>query len=392
MPYSEVREMELGVRALKMNTLHESALALQEAEEHFSRVLKRSPDNASAVAYMALVYLARYSSGTRDEIFLQKAKASAQQAMSLNKNNAIALTANARVLQWHHKLDAALEMIQRAIALQPDNVFAWHIEASIFLEKNDGGAVKRVAKEGAERFPEDHKLLDMGGGVFLDEQNYSEAVEAFRLSLRRQPDSPMGYALLAEALQRQGKFDEALQTLQQGLQIRPSAILYSTLGKAKFALGDYNGAALAYANAASPGKGVTGSYERWLDLGEALIWVEGRQQEASGAYRKARELLEIRLTRSPDDSLLLAQMSLISARLGDTDRALQQARRSVAGAERDYYRLFLAAQSLQLLGHREEALGVLQQAIKVGLPESMLNANPILRPLRLNLNVSGAKQ
>lgn len=385
-PYSEAREMERGIAALRQNALKTSLEQLQKATEHFSNVLERKPDNAKAVAYMALVYLAQYTAEKRDEIFLQKAKASAQQALSLDKNDSIVLIANAKILQWHHKLDAALDAATRALVLEPDNLIGWQSKMSILLELGRTTEAKKFAAIGAERFSDDHYLLDLKGSIDLSLGNYEGAKESFTESLRRQPDSPNGYALLAQALDGLGESGAALQTLQQGLQVRPHAYLYSALGRAKIARREFEEAVAAFSNAASPEKGVAGSYLRWLDLGEALMWVSGKREEGNLAFNKAKQLLEIRLTRSPDDSLLLAHMSFISARLGDGELAKKYAMRVKALAPKDYYRLLIIAQSFEVIGLRGDAIALIREAQKVGLPSSSVENDPIFDSLRKDLN------
>lgn len=385
-PYSESREMERGIAALRKNALNTSTEQLLKAAEHFSNVLERKPENARAVAYMSLVYLAQYNAEKRDEILLQKAKASVQQAMNLDKDDAIVLFASAKIMQWHHKLESALVEVTRGLTLEPDNLIGWQSKMSILLEMARTAEAKDFAVIGAAKFPDDHYLLDLKGSIDLSARNYEGAKEAFTESLRRQPDSSTGYALLAQALEGLGESEAALQTLQQGLQVRPNAYLYSTLGRAKFARGEFEQAVAAFSNAASPEKGVAGSYVRWLDLGESMMWVQGKREEGISAFHKAQQLLEIRLSRSPDDSLLLAHMSFILARLGNDTLARQYAQRVKMIAPKDYYRLLIIAQSFEVIGLRADAIASIRQAQLFGFPASLIEKNPIFNSLRKDPN------
>jgi len=381
-PYSESREMEQGIALLTQHMYRPDLSKLDAASEHFMNVLERTPEHAAAVAYMSIVYLSRYHAEKRDEIWLQKAKASAQQAMNLNPDLAISLVADAKILHWHHKLDLALEAADKALVLEPKNLFAWHTKMSSLFESNRYGEAIAWAEQGAKIFPEDRFLLDMKGGTHLAQHDYKLAETALRMSLTRQPDSANGYALLAHAIELQGGAQEALQVIQQGLQVRPNAYLYATLGNIKFKQQDFEAAAAAFANAASPERGVTGSYFRWFELAEALTWVPGREKEGIAAYEKAKKLLEIRLNRSPDDEVLISEMSMILARLGDFSQAKVLALQALKIAPDHPERLFFAGLTFELIGQRELALDAILKAKKRGFSLQRIETHPILRGLR----------
>lgn len=381
-PYSESREMEQGVSSLTQYMYKPDVVELDSASDHFMTILERTPEHAAAVAYMSLVYMSRYHAEKRDEIWLQKAKASAQQAMKLNPELAISQVANAKILHWHHKLDLALEAADKALILEPKNLFAWHTKMSSLFESNRFDEAIRWADEGAKLFPEDRFLLDLKGGTHLAQHDYKAAEVALRMSLQRQPDSANAYAILAHVIELQDRAQEALQVIQQGLQVRPNAYLYATLGNIKFKQGDFVAAVAAFSNAVSPQKGVSGSYFRWFELAEALMWVPGREKEGLAAYEQARKLLEIRLNRSPDDEVLLVEMSMIMARLGDFTQAKTMAQQALKLAPDQPERLFFAGLTFELMGQRKQALDAILKAKKLGFSQKRIETHPILTNLR----------
>ncbi|MBR7799565.1 serine/threonine-protein kinase [Undibacterium fentianense] len=381
-PYSETREMQQGIENLTEYMYKPDAAKLDSATEHFSIILERTPDHAGAVGYMSIVYLSRYHAEKRDEIWLQKAKASAQRAMQLNSQLAVSQIANAKILHWHHKLDLALEAVELALKLEPENIFAWHTKMSSLFESNRLDEAILWAEKGAKLFPRDRFLLDIKGGTHFAKNEFVEAEQAIRQSLQRQPDSANAYALLAQTIEVQGRSQEALQVIQQGLQIRPNANLYATLGNIKFKQGDFVGAAAAFANAASPEKGISGSYFRWFELAECLMWVPGREKEGLAAYENARKLLEIRLNRSPDDDVLLVEMGLIMARLGDVTQARILTEQALKFAPNQPERAFIAALTYELLGQRKRALELIHIAKMQGFSKRRIETHPLLKNLR----------
>lgn len=380
-PFSVSRELVQGIDDLKEYTYNSSLQKLESAGAHFETILARQPENAEAVGYMSYVMLARYGSSKRDEIWMQRAIASTQQALRLNPDLAITQVANAKILHWQHKFELAMKANRRALALDPDCLFAWQSTMSTLLESGQHAEALSFADEGSKRFPKDRFLLDLKAGIYMTQNENVKAEQTSRISLERQPDSSLAYAMLARALEEQNRSEESLQVIQKGLQVRPNANLYEELGQAKLARGDYAAAAVAFANAASPQKGIAGSYARWLNLGEALMWLPGRENEGLVAYQKARDLLEIRLKRSPDDEVLLAPMSLIEARLGHVSQAKSFAEQVISLAPEKFDLLFEVALTYELIGYRGQALQLLSKAKSLGLPNRKVVAHPIFKDL-----------
>lgn len=383
-PYSEAREMELGIAALVQHSYNLSPKQLETASAHFEGVLSRKPEYAKAVGYMSLVYFYRYQSDKRDEIWLQKAKASVQQVLRLESNLAVGKIANAKMLIHHNKLGEALVSVDQALSLEPNNIFAWHTKMTILLLGKKFDDALKFADEGAHLFPHDRFLLELKGAVLNQLGRYSDAERPIRLALERQPDSSNGYSLLSIALQEQGRISEALQILQHGLQIRPSAHLYSAFGNLKFSQGDYLAAANAFESAISTSDGVAGSYLRWYLYAEALMWVPSRQEAGLKAYRKASELLSLRLDRSPNDARLLVFQGLFLSRLSNREQSLSFTERALKVSPDDEEILFFAALSHELLGQRDAAITEVNKAIALGKPLNSFS-HPILTSLRKDL-------
>jgi serine/threonine-protein kinase len=378
-PYSEAIEMEQGIASLKF---FDRPGALETAQRHFEHVLSRSPDNAAAVAGMSLVYSGRYASEHEDETWLQKADASAQQALRLNDQLALAHVATAAVREGQSQFDAAVTECNRALHLDPNNEFAWYIKAETLRRARRHPDARTVLAEAIRRFPRERVFLDELGSVEYEQGNNAVAEQLFRRSISLQPDAATAYASLAGTLLRQGRLDDAARVLQQGLQVRPYANLYVNLGNVLFMRGDYVGAADAFKNAVSPTHGDPRSYINWANLGDTLLWIPGRAVEARQAYDKARQLLTPRLERAPNDVLLVSRMGLYSARTGDTTRALELNARAIALSPDSADIQFRAGLSYELLGKRSLALAAISKALLLGYPLKYIETEPDLVALR----------
>lgn len=378
-PYSQAREFNKGVEALKQ---FDRPGSLESAEKSFNRILSNTPNNAAAVAGLSLVYSYRYSSDSEDPIWMQKADASAQQALKLNAQLALVHVALGRVFTIKAEYDKAFAALEKALLLEPTNIFAWRGKVSALYWAHRYDEAIQLAQLGLEKFPQERFFADELGTAYIDQNNYAKAEEAFRLSIQLQPDAVYAYSSLYIVLERQNRTDEAMQILQQGLQIRSSEWLYGNLGNALFLRGDYVGAAAAFEDAVSPNKGNPNSHLAWANLADTLLWIPGREAEAKKAYRKARDLLTPLLGRRKDDVTLISRMGLYCARLGDRTQAEPLLARVMALAPKNASVHFRAGLAYELLGERNAALIALTKAVELGYPLRLIQAEPDLLDLR----------
>jgi serine/threonine-protein kinase len=378
-PYSEAGEMDAGLAALK---LYDRPGELESAEGHFNRILARSPNNAAAIAGMSLVQNLRYTSDNKDEVWLQKAEAGAQLALTLNDQLALSQIAEGALRDRKGEFKLAVAAYDRALNLDPNNYFAWHGKVESLRNAQQYPQALAAIAEAMRRFPKESIFYGELGVLKFEQGDYQAAEGAFRQSIAMQPDAVFPYASLNVILVHQKRFDEALRVLQQGLQIRPSAALYSSLGNALFLRGDYVGAAAAFESAVSPAHGSPGAYLNWANLGDTLLWLPGREQQARHAYDKARTLLEPQLKRAPDNPVLVSRMGLYAARAGAPADALRLMHHAIDLSPQDAAVRFRAAVAFELLGKRADALAAIAMAKKLGYPLTVIDADPDLTALR----------
>ncbi len=378
-PYSQAREFNKGMEALKQ---FDRPGSLDAVEKSFNTILSHNSNNAAAVAGLSLVYSYRYKGDREDHIWLQKAEASAQQALKLNAQLALAQVAQGIVFTLKSELDKSLVTFDQALTLEPTNIFAWRgkIEALISAQRFDEAI--QLAQQGFTKFPKERFFADLLGIAYFRQSNYVKAEEAFRLSIQIQPDAVDAYANLYVVLDRQNRTEEAMQVLQQGLQIRSSEYLHGNLGTALFHKGDYVAAAASFEAAVSPTKGNPNSHLAWANLADALLWIPGRETEAKNAYQKARDLLVPLLERRKDDVTLISRMGLYSARLGDNTRAMPLLARAIELSPKNANVQFRTGLAHELLGNRKAAIIALTKAVELGYPLKLIQTEPDLVNLR----------
>ncbi|MES2073435.1 MAG: protein kinase [Pseudomonadota bacterium] len=377
-PYSEAKAMQAGLEALRTFDRDGS---LDNAIRNFNSILEHAPNHAGAAAGLSLAYSLRYANDGRDEAWLQRADASAQQALKENDQLALAHAAQAWVRGYQKRMDEALATMDKAINLDPLNHFAIAGKIRLLIQMHRFDAAEISVQNAIKIHPKERQFVDLLGTLRFQQGDYPAAERAFKRSTQLEPDATFAYANLGATLLRQNRGDEALQALQQGLQIRPSGVLYSNLGHALFARGDYVAAAQAFEHAVSAAKGSPNNYLKWANLADALRWIPGRSEESRKAYQQAIELLKPVLERSPNDTTVLSRMGLYAAKLGNR-QATVWTQHAVANAPSNADVHFRGAVAYEVIGSRDLALAEITKARALAYPINLINAEPDLIALR----------
>lgn len=349
---------------------------------YFNAVLEKNPRHAAAAAGLSLAYSLRYAGDGRDEAWLKLADASAQQALSLDNQLALAHAAQAAVREYQGRYQPALEASARALRLDPLNTIALLGRCRLMIAMHRYPDAEQALGEAMRQHPRERRFADLIGTLHYRQGNYAQAERDFRLSLTLEPNAVYAYANLSAALLSQDRGDEALQVLQRGLAIRPDSHLYTNLGTTLYARGSYAEAASAFEQATSAAKGNPNNYLVWANLADALRWLPGRQQDARAAYLHASELLAPLLQRSPDNINRMSRMGLYQARLGLHPAGLLWSQRAIDAAPASPEVQFRAAIAAELAGRRDIAITRLARARALGYAANLIESEPDLISLR----------
>ncbi|CDG85784.1 tetratricopeptide repeat family protein [Janthinobacterium agaricidamnosum NBRC 102515 = DSM 9628] len=378
-PYSEAAAMRDGLEALRVSDRDGS---LDQAIAAFDSILARQPAHAAAAAGLSLAYSLRYYGDRLDETWLQRADASAQQALLYDDQLALAYVAQAWVRESQGSYDEALAITEKALALDPLNLFALFGKVDLLTRMRRYDAAEQSIAQAMRAYPKERQFSDSLGKLRYLQNNYAAAEQAFRRSIALEPDAVYAYANLNQALLRQDRSDEALQVLQQGLQIRPNSRLYGNLGTALFARGNYHGAAEAFEHAVSASQGNPNLYLNWANLADTLRWIPGREAASRHAYQQAADLLEPRLRRAPSDITFKSRMGLYRAKLGQRKAALAWTLDALHSDAASADVRFRAAVAYAVSNELEKAVTQLIQARKLGYPANLIDSEPDLMTVR----------
>jgi len=218
--------------------------ALAQAVVQFQRAIALDSSYAAAYAGLADVYviLDAYAGVPASETF-PRAKDAAERALRLDARSAEAHTALARVrLHYERDLPGAASEFRRAIECNPSYATAHH-GYSIYL-RDVGRFDEAVAEaERARALDPISKIINANlGDTYFYARRYDKAVAQHRETLLLDPDFGPTHLYLGAALERAGKFEEAL----------------SEIGRARTLVGDsaFGLAALGFtaARAGDPGR------------------------------------------------------------------------------------------------------------------------------------------
>lgn len=341
---------------------------------------RRTP-SARVAASLAIAYCIRYAGNARDPVWLDRAAASAQLAVSVEDQLALAHTAQAWVMELRDHLEEAQAEYRRALSLDPNEFHALNGQAQLLLRQQRVDEAVAVFEHALQTYPNEPTFLNGLGGAFFQQGRLEQAAATFRRSIAAQPNGALAYASLNGVLTRQGHVEEALSVLQQGLALGPDARLYGNLGNSLFTLGRYVEAADAFERALSADKGSPNHYRNWANLADTLRMIPGRAEDATNAYRRAIALLRPRLGPQADPALL-SRAGLYAAKAGDPALARPWVEASLAGGSKDPDTWFRAAVAAELLGQRNLALQRIATAVSFGYPAQAIEQEPELHALR----------
>jgi tetratricopeptide (TPR) repeat protein len=378
-PYSEMASMAAGMEALRAFDQDNNQ---KQAVEHFSTILKHNPEHAAANAGLSLVFTLRYLGTNRDETWLQRADIAAKQALATDDQLALAHVAQAWVLEHQGKRPQALQEITAALNLEPSNPLGMYGKARLLIHAQKFDLAREVLGKAIAMYPRDTPFISMLGRMHYNQGDYTEAEKLFRKAIHIAPHVADAYAQLSATLDRLNRSDEALQVLQQGLQVHPDWELYTNLGNALFNRGDYLGAVQAFKNAVSENKGNPGNYLLWANLGDAQRWVPGQIELSRDSYRRAITLIKVMLQHSPNDPKVNSRLALYSAYAGSQNDALKHVIQAVQLSPTLPDIHFRAALTYELIGKRNEAMAALKQAMERGYPINLIESAPDLLTLR----------
>lgn len=265
-----------------------------------------------------------------------EAKERLEALLEAQPEHAPAMVALAKLLQQEGDLERTVALMEKARGLDPA---ATEINYPLGMAYRSLGQEDKAAPLIEARGETKTTLIDptyaeiqelvagapavvQSGNDAFKSGDAAAAEKAYRQAIAEDPSSVTARENLAVVLARDGRLDEAIQTLQDAIALEPKRVsLHFTLGSLYTRQGKGDAAIAALQEAVALDPAHAGAH---FNLGNALLRA-GRADEAQAAYRKVVELQ----ANNAEARLLLAMGEIRAERWSDAEREVVAAATAV---------------------------------------------------------------
>jgi DNA-binding winged helix-turn-helix (wHTH) protein/TolB-like protein/tetratricopeptide (TPR) repeat protein len=258
---------------------------LKRSVEHFRRALDLDPDNALAYAGLADSYVVLYDwQYLPPDETVPLARAAATKALELDGALAEAHASLAEVrFLYDHDWSGAESEFRTAIRLSPNYATAHHWYARLLqsLSRFDEALVE--LKKARDLDPLSPVIRTNVGALSYYRRRYDDAIEQLRAVLVTEPDFALAHWHLANAYERKGMFDLAIEEERKGMAAGGAADLAAALERARtlpYRDAVYRMLDVSKANEASA-ISIARRYACIGDSEQAFVWLEKAWKEHS---------------------------------------------------------------------------------------------------------------
>jgi len=195
--------------------------ASDEALEHFSRAIAADPDYASAYGMAARCYSARKVSGWVDDPEQETAEAArlARKVAQIGRDDAVALyTAGMALAYCVGDLDDGAAMIERSLALNPNAAWAWLFSGWTKIWQGEPEEALERIQRAARMSPQDPQYFNIRAATawaHLLADRYDDAQSWAQSALSEQPDYVNALYALAISSALAGKMAQAGDAMER---------------------------------------------------------------------------------------------------------------------------------------------------------------------------------
>lgn len=345
-------------------------------------VLARDPNSAAAYQVLGLAKVLEHYV-KRDPLLLRQAEGWARRAVELNEFLGSAHSVLGWALSLSGRLDEAEGPLRLGLELNSKSEHAHLGLANWEAKRKHPEAAERHYQAAAAIRPRLWYVHAMAGAHYYARGEYEKARVSYETGREFAPENVRVLNSLASVYHQLNRDEDAIATLQQAIELRPTGTMYTNLGTLLFFAGRYDRALVAMEKAVAmdAGDGPT-----WGNLGDALRWVPGRRGDSLEAYGTAIRLVEEKLAKSPEDPAWLGFLALYRAKSGQTKGArevLEKLLRMEGLAPEVRYAVGVTA---ELLGRRGVAVEWIGGAMERGYSEYEMRNDPELSGLRADAN------
>jgi TolB-like protein/Flp pilus assembly protein TadD len=347
------------------------SMALQSAGNMFRRALEMSPDYAEAHAGLCDTLLKQYAVEFEKALF-SDAENACQRALELDSSSSAVHIALGNLYRYSGQFTLAEREFNRALSLKPTAVDAYTGLAGALLAQEKRALAEQTLVHAIELDPNNWAASMAMGHYLFNAGRPEEAIPYYERIDNLMPESNAAANNLGSAYFLMGRYEEAAASWEKALQGKPEADLYANLGSSYFFLGRYDQAASHYKKAVEI---APESFENRGNLADAYRHAPSRSDLAPAVFEQAIELAEQHIQINPSDAVAIAMLAHYQACLGRRAQALNNIDLARELAQKDMFVYYFSATALCALNERDEALGAVRQALSLGYPMHMVEAD-----------------
>lgn len=356
----------------------ENDTGLDPAIEKYKQAIEIDPRYAVAQARLAWAYLRSYGLH-RDPAALTLAGLNCKSAIQLDPNLVDAHLGLFSVYRQTGDDEGATREMSKALSLDPSNEHTLTYQADFYASANQWDKAEETFNRVLQLRPNYWLAHNEWGAVLEDEGKYPQALMEYRSASLLAPTNAFALKNVGSVYLRLGKLPEALKCLNSSYQMNPDDKAALALAET-FRLQQKYPEAINYAEKAV--KLNPNEPNHWLELGDVYSAAGKFHTEAGAAYKEAAATEEEKLRTSPKDGPNWMLMALLSAKIGQAERALTLITKAESFHADDMDSQLFKVRTLELAGRREDALTTMARCLKRGPTLFQFEWMPDLEKLR----------
>jgi len=331
---------------------------------------------ASGRIALGRAYLRKFEATGRRE-WIERSRAEAERVIADRRSLAVGFRLLARVDKADGRPADASTALERAVQIAPENAEYRLDLAVLYQELGRDAEAEQMIQHAIFLSPGYWPGHDALASLYRDRNNLEGAAVAYREVITCAPRLHWGWEHLGAILSYLDRPEQAQETFERSIEIKPTGVALSNLGTLYFNDKRYADAAEAFERALEQDEA---RYILWGNLAHAYRF--GLEPaKAEECYRHAVDLGEQYLADRPADPWIYTDLASYHAMLGNRDRGLELLEVEVSRDPSDPQIIAKIAEDFEDLGERDRALTWVARALDAGASPMSFEDNPSMRQL-----------
>lgn len=350
----------------------------ESAISQFQHAIGIDPGYAAAHASLGLAYLQKYGS-SKDKSLIASTADQCQQAQTLNSPLALADICLGSLHVTTGEYEKAVSDLQQAVEKDPTDDEAYGQLATAYEQLNQTAQAEDTYKKAIQARPQYAIEYERLALFYRNQARYDDAAQAYIKALQISPADVRAWSRLAGVYYFTGEYEKAVEATQHAIALRPNSGSYNNLGASYFALRKFDDAIEAFRQAVAMNGHEAKTYG---NLARAYYFAPGQRSLAPEQFTNALALAESDLSVNNRDANAHTLAAYYCAMLGHRQDAVNHLQNALLLKPNDAEVSYFAALVYSQIGNDEEALSSLRRAISRGYSRAEIDRTPEFDRLR----------